>query len=146
MSKNGGINHSDIYAAQRWISRHLFNSFLPAVIFLSCLHTLFKSLKLMLQNGKRIKCELQCSCTSLEDLLAICHAIFFFTEKKNLPSCTEFEKHIWEDFIFLLFPSKLKINHLDKMQITNLGSSLQEILSLQRMRACVCGNSKSYCS
>lgn len=58
MSKNGGINHSDIYAAQQWISRHLFNSFLPAVISPSCLHTLFESLKLMLQNGKMIKCDL----------------------------------------------------------------------------------------
>lgn len=53
MSKNGGINHSDVYAAKEWISIHLFNTYLLVVISSSCLYTLLKRLKLSLQNGKK---------------------------------------------------------------------------------------------
>lgn len=58
MSKNGGINHSDVFVAKEWISIHLFNTYLLVVISPSCLYTLLKRLKLSLQNGKKIKWDL----------------------------------------------------------------------------------------
>lgn len=106
-------------------------SLTPVVIFPSCMHSLFEKLKINASKWEKNKMWSVVLVYLFGGSFGNLSWRFFCTENTNLPSCTEFERCIWQDFIFLLpFPRQLEIKHSDKMQITCLGSVLSQMLTL----------------